>query len=256
LSEPEQFSPVTYDLSEAALKELYRDLDADRAENVTKLIDEAEELIESSLQKKPDRSKNPPPDKPAGERPVALDGPKVEPAPTLDSKPARQQKTRDRDPSRSKMGWKIAAALVALALLAVAAGVIRHWPAPTPRVARAAQPAPAVTGFLHVADLAAGRKINPGEVYAVDIPADTAHLEVVSGAVALVARNGATLRSCSNESFVVEIKHGSPGSAGPLVSSCGKEPAVVRAAIPPPPLPAPVPTVSVSPSAAERPSGD
>jgi len=233
LSEPETSSPA-YDVSEAALKELYRDLDADRAD-VTKLIDEAEALIESNLESKPDANKR-------GARAPA----------DLTSKPAADSlpKPADdfgREPSVRPRRRRIGVGL-ALLLVLFSVGFVAYGPFRSRLAADVPRRSPQITGSLRVADLAAGHTIKPGDVYAVDIPSDAVRIKVLSGRVALVTKSGASLRACSDQPFVIEIKHGALSAADPLLSGCGSAPSRIQAVIPQPPLPSPVPAPAISPA--------
>jgi hypothetical protein len=220
LSEPDKFSPDSYDLSEAALKELYRDFDADDPNDVSALIDKASVLIGADLKDRIEPKKTVAP----SVSDVAARTPPVEP-------PARvAQNIRAKASPRPKLGPRLASIVVVLAFLAPLGWVFLR-----PTAVRQ----PTIKGFLGVADLAAGRTIRPGETYGVDIPSDQVRIEVLSGRVALVARSGAALRGCSDQPFDVEVKHGAATSAGPLVVSCGGGPSLIRAAMPQLPLPVP-----------------
>lgn len=234
MSEPET-SPPAYDVSEAALKELYRDLDADRTD-VTKLIDEAEALIESNLEPKPGSNKR--------ETRRAAD---VAAKPAADSLPkptddvGRDASVRPRRRRRIRVG-------LAFGLVLLSIGFVAYGPFRSRLAAEAPRRSPSITGSLRVADLAAGHTIKPGDVYAVDIPSDAVRIKVLSGRVALVTTTGASLRACSDQPFVIEIKHGAPSAANPLLSGCGNAPSRIQAVIPQPPLPSPVPAPAISPA--------
>lgn len=236
MSEPETSLPVAYDLSEAPLAELYRDFDADRSD-VTKLIDDADRLIESNRERKLDAKEQ--------------DAPRP---PDFAAKPAdsllKPMDDGDRSaPVRPKRRRRIGlGAGFALGLVLFSAGFAAYGPRGLRLGADAPRRAPAIAGTLRVADLAAGHLIKPGDVYAIDVPADTVRIKALSGRVALVARSGASLGPCSDRPLTIEIKHGALSSANPLVSACGREPSLIQAVIPQPALPSPVPAPSISPS--------
>ncbi|HLJ69997.1 MAG TPA: hypothetical protein VKU03_01685 [Roseiarcus sp.] len=238
MSEPEPSSPA-YDVSEAALKELYRDLDADRAD-VMKLIDEAEALIESNLERKPGSNKR--------EARAAAD---IASKPAADSLPKPTDDVGHDALVRPRRRRRAGAGL-ALGLVLLLVGFVAYAPFRSRLTSDVPRRPPSITGFLRVADLAAGHTIKPGDVYAVDIPSDAVRIKVLSGRVALVTKNGASLRACSDQPFVIEIKHGAPSAANPLLSGCGGAPSRIQAVIPQPPLPSPVPAPAISPALLKR----
>ncbi len=153
------------------------------------------------------------------------------------SKPAEKTKRRG----------KIVYVALAIGILFVF-GWASYRPSSTPVATKAAKRPPAIVGVLQVADLATGRKINPGEAYAFDLPTGKVRVAVVAGEVALTSKSGQYLRSFSNQSFVVRSAPDSGNSTHPLVSACGRQPSFLRAEIPQPPLPSPAPPVAISPS--------
>jgi hypothetical protein len=238
LSEHAASSPSPYDLSEAAVRGLYLDRD-DEDEEVAGLL---------------------------AERPIA-GGPEEQPAVVADAAPRRAPAVGParRDPlastgslikpAKTKPRGKILGAVVAVFGLLLVFGWATSRHTQTPVVADAAKRPFAIAGALHVADLAAGRKINPGEIYGVDLPAGKVRIAVVAGEVALMSRRGESLRPCSSQPFVVDASSGSDNLAHPLVSACGREASFIRAEIPPPPLPSPAPLDAIT-SSTVRASGD
>jgi hypothetical protein len=234
LSEPAPFSPDVYDLSEAALKELYLDRDDEDAE-VAKLIVEADEPTKGDAEEADRRQSDS-----GGDVPRSL-APAVAPP----RAPSRELTGRPGGPTgKMKPGDKVAAAILSVGAL-LALGWAAHRPTQTPPAA--AKPSAAVAGILHVADFAAGRKISPGQSYGVDLPAGKVRVAVVEGEVRLTSKSGESLRACSNQPFVIDAASGS-ANPSPTIIACGGQPALLRAEIPPPPLPAPAPLVAISPS--------
>jgi hypothetical protein len=229
LSEPASFSPDSYDLSEAALKELYLERDDEDVE-VAKLIADIDGPTKGDKEEKSAGGN----DVPSSLAPMM--------APLR--APPRELTGRSGKPTgKTKPAGKIAAAILGVGVLLVL-GWANYHPTQTPRGADAAKRPPAIAGLLHVADFAAGRKINPGENYGVDLPAGKVRIAVVAGEVRLTSKGGESLRGCSNQPFVIDAS-GSLNSA-PLVTACGREPALLQAEIPPPPLPAPAPILAIS----------
>ena len=238
MSEPASFSPDPYDLSEAALKELYLERDDED-------IDVGEELGDADGPKKGDQAQR---SFGGGQSAGGNDVPHAL-APTIAPlrPPSRELTGRSGGPTgKPKPGGKITAAVLGVGLLLVL-GWANYRPTQTPPAANAAKRPPAIAGLLHVADFAAGRRINPDENYGVDLPAGKVRVAVVAGEVRLTSKGGESLRACSNQPFVIDAAAGSANSA-PLVTACGREPALLQAEIPPPPLPTPAPVVAISPS--------
>jgi hypothetical protein len=240
LSEHAPSSPSPYDLSEAALRGLYLDRD-DEDEEVAKLLAKTERPIAGR-----------PEEQPAGVADAAL---RLAPA----VGPARREPRESTDglikPAKTKPRGKILGAVLAVFGLLLVFGWATSRHTQTPVVADAAKRPSAIAGALRVADLAAGRKINPGEIYGIDLPAGKVRIAVVAGEVALMSRSGESLRPCSSQPFVVDASSGSDNLAHPLVSACGHEASFIRAEIPPPPLPSPAPLDAIT-SSTIRASGD
>ena len=234
MSEPTPFSPDSYDLSEAALKELYLGRDDEDDAEVAKLIADADGPKKGNQEEISAFS---------GQF-VGGDDVSHSLAPTIAPLRAPPREPTGRPTGKTKPGGKITAAILGVGALLVL-GWANYHPTQTPRVAEAAKRPAAIAGILHVADFAAGRKINPGENYGVDLPAGKVRVAVVAGEVRLTSKGGESLRACSNQPFVIDAASGSAGSA-PLVTACGREPALIQAEIPQPPLPAPAPTAAIS----------
>ena len=234
MSEPAPFSPDSYDLSEAALKELYLERDDED-------VDVAELIADADGPKKGDQD-----ERSAGGGQPARGSDAPHPiAPTIAPLRAPPRELTGGPTRKTRPGGKITAAILGVGVLLIL-GWANYHPTQTPRADAAKRP-PAIAGLLHVADFAAGRKINPGENYGVDLPAGKVRVAVVAGEVRLTTRSGDSLRACSNQPFVIDEASGSANSA-PLVTACGREPALLQAEIPQPPLPAPAPIVAISPS--------
>ena len=116
-----------------------------------------------------------------------------------------------------------------------------YWLLPGPRAADHAAPTTAVggpsrarsvAGVLGVADLAAGRALDPGATYGIDRAVGKTTIKVASGRISLLDKKGAVSRPCSDQSFAA-----SDDTSGLLVSACDAKPAFIVAVIPPPPLP-------------------
>lgn len=246
MSEPAPFLPDSYDLSEAALKELYLDRD-DEDVDVAELIADADEPTKGDLLIKGDLKKQSPQGSQTagwsdGQHPLA---PVVAPL----RAPPRELTGRPRKSAeKTKPGGKVAVVIIGVgAVLVLGWAVNRPTQTPTLHAADAAKRSAAIAGLLHVADFAAGHKINPGESYGVDLPAGKVRVAVVTGEVRLTSKSGESLRACSNQPFVIDAASGS-ADPSPLIIACGREPALLQAEIPPPPLPAPAPIVAISPS--------
>jgi ferric-dicitrate binding protein FerR (iron transport regulator) len=248
VSDPDEHSAVPYDLSEAALKKLYREADDDAFYQTTNLINEAEKWFEFDVKNEADSEPN------AGLRPEDGNRKRSDdsqaaalgvaystrlPPDLMPEKPAAPVVGGDVSDRRSVRPRVVAIALIAIVLLLVCVAssnsIRMRFSAYFPRSS------PSMTGVLHAAELAAGHEINPGETYSVDIPQSNVQIAVLSGQVALASKNGASLRPCSNQPFVVKAADGSSGLANPFVSSCGGAPSFIQAVIPQPPLPSPVP---------------
>jgi hypothetical protein len=237
LSEPAPFSPDSYDLSEAALKGLYLERDDED-------VDVARLIADLDGPKKGDQEKS----SAGGGQSAGGNDVSHSLAPTIAPLRAPPRETgRSGGPTaKTKPGGKITAAILGVGVLLVL-GWANYHPTQTPPAADAAKRPPAIAGLLHVADFAAGRKINPGDNYGVDLPAGKVRVAVVAGEVRLTSKGGESLRACSNQPFVIDAASG-PANFAPLITACGREPALLQAEIPPPPLPAPAPVVAISPS--------
>jgi hypothetical protein len=214
VSDDTKFAAVPYDLTEAAIKELYSDLEVRRNRN--------------DPGPTADLRRTAAPQNPTDAVPPSTPGAKAQTISGGVSSVARRRRPR-------RAIRRFVVALTAAVLLAAGlshANQIRAFLASYFR-----QRPPSIIGILHAADLAAGHGLNPGETYEVDIPPGTVKIAVVSGRVALVTKDGATLRLCSKEPFTLEPVQGS----NPLVSSCGGKASFIQAVIPQPPLPSAVP---------------
>jgi hypothetical protein len=244
VGDPENFSTSAYDVSETAFKRLYSDIDDIRSDELMmKIIKEADEQAEPNPRTTVDRAAKAAP-RPAGEilppKPIASKGlapsastPSIDPALVKQASAGAPKAARRRRPIQ--MIVLAAVALAAIGFLYERSQpdhIIRPW------LTIALQtPAPHVTGLLHVADLAAGRTIKPGETYGVDIPPDTVRIAVISGQVKLANGGADLLRPCSSETFTVEVKEGRRVTKEPYISSCNDTPAFIQAVIPQPTLP-------------------
>lgn len=101
-------------------------------------------------------------------------------------------------------------------------------------------PRPRIAGYLHLAELATGFTINPGQTFGFDLPMGRTEIAVASGMVALETVDGETDRSCSGRQFFVDVAANSPATKTRFVSACGGEPSILKAAIPEP-VPTPKP---------------
>ena len=229
MSDRDQFSAAPYDLSEAALKELYDDQDADRP-------DEAEELIGFTD------------DSGSGPRQAVSERVSDSTRAPVVALPSRERKedVSARVSSNPSRRSRVAAAVALIAGVLVLGGSLPYPPIRTHLAAYLPEPSSSITGLLRVADLAAGHAINPGETYGVDIPPGRVQIAVLSGQVAVASKNGASLRPCSNRPFTAVIK-GARSSENPLISSCGGAQAFIQAVIPLPPIPSSLPA-TISPS--------
>jgi hypothetical protein len=225
VSDHDQPSAASYDLSEAALKELYDDQDADRP-------DKAEDLIGFTDDRAPGPRQGP-------SESVSVSTPR---SPVVLPSGEREEQVGARISSssgrRRRLGVAVVVALIAAVLIF---GGLLSYPLFRAQLAPYfPETSLSITGVLRVADLAAGHAINPGETYGVDIPSGKAQIAVLSGQVALKAKNGSPVRACSNQSFTVVAK-GLPASDNPFISSCGGAQAFIQAVIPQPPLPSSLP---------------
>jgi hypothetical protein len=230
-----------FDLSEAAFKELYRDL-GDHTDEVNgpgeapSKMASPSQIADSAAPTFGGRAADRPPlrtsddDKTffaqatAPSTTIGRDLVRVSPASV-----APTRRTRRMRPLAAKATLLIAAAVV---LGSLANDPIQAWlsglfPEKRP---------PSITGALNVDDLAAGRQIKPGETFSINIPPGKVQIAVNSGQVALVTKTGAVVRPCSNETFFIEVKPVAT-TPSPLIASCGKDPSLIEAVIPPPPLP-------------------
>jgi hypothetical protein len=232
LSDSNKSPAVPYDLSEAAIKELYSDAEPRKTRRDPHLA--------ADLRRSDEGLKRG--DSPAARQ--AASNPLLPPIP----EPASALKedrivgggvSKRRRPRRR--AFRISAvALIAAVLLAVGlshADQIRALLASYLPL----RP-PSINGTLHAADLAAGHGLNPGETDEIDVPPGTAQIAVVSGQIALVTREGAITRPCSRQPFTLEPV----GRSIPLVSSCGGRPSFIQAVIPQPPLPSALPDEATS----------
>jgi hypothetical protein len=231
--DPENSSRADYDLSEAAFKELYRDLDDDHdpagATSAPKPGLTPSQIVEAraglravddrAVAQKPNEGKT---------APLVATGREVVRARVA---PAPQGKRRRQMRPLAATAVVLVALVLVLASLAydpIQARLSALFPERRP---------PKVTGALTVADLAAGHEIKPGETFVVNLPPGKVQIAVAGGEVALVTKVGATVRPCSKEPFEIEVKSDATATPPPLIAACGKEPASVAAVIPPPPLP-------------------
>jgi hypothetical protein len=233
--DPEDLSSSDYDLSEAAFKELYRDLDDDRdttgdetrsasrpgltPPQIADARNGLKTAEDRAIAQKPKEGKTPPVIAPSRE----LVGARAAPAP-------RGRRRRGMRPLAATAIVLVAFVLVlaSLAYDPIQARLTALFPDRRP---------PKVAGVLTVADLAAGREIKPGETFAINMPQGKVQIAVSAGEVALVTKAGAIIRPCSKEPFEIEIKSEATASPPPLITACGKEPSSIAAVIPPPPLP-------------------
>jgi hypothetical protein len=248
--DPNDIQDDAYDVSETAFKKLYQDLEDERFEETMNRSAEAQtriafnprsvlDLASKPVSQTPNKENRLPlQDRTSGLRrsaavglpPAALE---ARPSDRLASPPDRAASARQRRrPIRLLSLFVVAAIAVALIFIYVPL----KGPTHTPSKARAVRQSPVVTGILHVADLAAGHTINPGETYGVETPPSEVNIAIATGQVALTKKDGVAMRACSNESFT--LSGGGAGSESPLIAACGGAPAFIQAVIPQPALPA------------------
>jgi hypothetical protein len=227
LSDSFKSPAVPYDVSEAAIKELYSDpeprktrIDPDRAVDLRR--------SDESLHRDDSRAA-----RQTASNPILPPIPQPASALKEDRIVGRGVSKRRRPRFRA---FRISAvALIAAVLLA--AGLLHTDQIRALLASYLPLRPPSINGVLHAADLAAGRGLNPGETYEIDVPPGTAQIAVVSGQIALVTREGAIARPCSRQPFTLAPV----GRSIPLVSSCGGKPSFIQAVIPQPPLPSALP---------------
>jgi hypothetical protein len=243
--DPHDIQNGAYDLSETAFKKLYQDLDDDRFEETIKRVADAEARTDLNPKSsvatanKPEDERRPGfKDRTSDLRRSASVG--LPPAP-LEARPS-DRLTSPRDdapPPRKQRGGRVRLlSLLVVAAIAVALLFIYvpfNGPVRTQSAARSARQSSPVTGILHVADLAAGHTINPGEIYGVEAPPSEVKIAIASGQVALTKKDGAAIRACSSETFT--LPGGVTRSESPLIAACGGAPAFIQAVIPQPALP-------------------
>jgi hypothetical protein len=251
---------AAYDVSETAFKKLYQELEDDRFEetmtrvvdaearadfNPRNIIDPAPRPVSQTAKRErlprvEDRASGLP-GRPADSATLAA----VERRPSDRLSDPREDATfRRRRGGPTRLLGLFAVAAIAVVLLFVY--VPFNGPA---RTRPGKQESPLITGVLRPADLAAGHTINPGETYGVEAPPSEVNIAVTSGQIALMKKDGAAARACSNESFT--LPGGGASSESPLIAACGGAPAFIQAVIPQPALPAD----PVSPPVIAKPGG-
>jgi hypothetical protein len=228
LSDSLKSPAVPYDLSEAAIKELYTEAEP-RKTRIDPDLAAGLRRSDESLQRDDSRAA----------RQAAASNPLLAPIPEPASA-RKEDRIVGRGVSRRRRPRFRAFRICAVALIAavlLATGLLHADQIRALLASYLPLRPPSINGTLRAADLAAGHGLNPGETYEIDVPPGTAQIAVVSGRVALVTKEGAIARPCSRQPFTLEPVDRSI----PLVSACGGKASFIQAVIPQPPLPSALP---------------